>query len=139
MGYDEFKMLYHRVAEKMRAMQRGEEIARATSYGFSREKLRELRNAFNTLDVDHNGVLDGHELRRAMRILGYKNVTGGQITAVCREVGMKDANGSLCLDFLSFLKLMHDADEGQGIFARHEDDDKKHKNGERPDSAGSEN
>merc|ERR1719487_1481455 len=100
----------------MRAMQRGDEIALATSYGFSREKLRELRNAFNTLDVDRNGVLDGHELRRAMRILGYKNVTGQQITAVCREVGMKDVHGSLVLDFMSFLNLMHEADEGVGIF-----------------------
>merc|ERR1712232_877814 len=87
------------------------EARKVKECGFNDEELKELRWAFDQLDLDGGGSLCEVEARKALSMLGVK---------LEKEIHFKiafqtlDADGSNALEFLEFLKLLKAVRDHEG-------------------------
>ena len=78
---------------------------RARSHGrftLSEEQKQEIKEAFDLFDTDKTGTIDYHELKVAMRALGFE-VKKPEVTAIMREYDRKDTGK---IEYLDFLEVM---------------------------------
>merc|ERR550514_63652 len=71
-NFEEFLLLFQRINEKLKAMQRENENAKALELNFTEHQLADLRYAFDALDSDGSGTLEVSEIRRALQLMGRK-------------------------------------------------------------------
>merc|ERR1719456_184906 len=100
--FEEFCVLFQRISEKLQAMQRENERRKALELNFSLQHLADLRQSFETLDRDGNGVLEIGEIRRALQLM-RKRIPSDTLRDLFDEVC---ADGSGVLEFQEFLQLM---------------------------------
>ncbi|KAF8641455.1 hypothetical protein AX16_009967 [Volvariella volvacea WC 439] len=68
------------------------------------EQKHEIKEAFELFDTDKDGLIDYHELRVAMRALGF-DVKKADVLKLLRDHDQKNEN---MMDFDSFAKIMTD-------------------------------
>merc|ERR1719359_2745287 len=100
--FEEFCVLFQRISEKLQAMQREAERRKALELNFTLHHIADLRQSFETLDRDGNGVLEIGEIRRALQLL-RKRIPSDTLRELFDEV---DVDGSGVLEFTEFLVLM---------------------------------
>jgi Ca2+-binding EF-hand superfamily protein len=67
------------------------------------EQIEVLTQAFNLFDQDGSGMIDVHELKEAMKALGFE-VSNDDVKAMMKEID-KDNSGTIELDeFLDMMK-----------------------------------
>src|SRR5574343_1485879 len=66
------------------------------------EQRQELKEAFDLFDTDHTGAIDYHELKVAMRALGF-DVKKADVVALIREY---DHEGTGRVEYADFLEIM---------------------------------
>lgn len=67
----------------------------------SEEQKQEVKEAFELFDTDKDGSIDYHELKVAMRALGF-DLKKAEVLKIIRD---QDKHGSGKMDFDEFLKL----------------------------------
>jgi len=67
----------------------------------SEEQRQEIREAFDLFDTDQNGLIDYHELKVAMRALGF-DVRKEEVRRILQEV---DVEGTGLINFDQFLNI----------------------------------
>lgn len=105
--FEEFCVLFQRISEKLQAMQREAERRKALELNYTLHHLADLRQSFETLDRDGNGVLEIGEIRRALQLL-RKRIPSDTLRELFDEV---DVDGSGVLEFQEFLVLMRKIDD----------------------------
>merc|ERR1712028_126411 len=70
--------------------------------GLSEEQLDEVREAFGLFDADASGSIDVHELKAAMRSLGFE-VKNEELKKMVSDI---DGDGNGTIDFAEFLEMM---------------------------------
>lgn len=100
--FEEFCVLFQRISEKLQAMKREAERRKALELNFTLTDLQELRQSFETLDREGNGVLEISEIRRALQLM-RKKIPSDTLRDLFDEVC---ADGSGVLEFQEFLQLM---------------------------------
>jgi len=100
--YEEFQHLAQLVMERIRNMQRRVEMTEGLALDFTREKVREFRDAFWLLDETGSGFLDITGLRKSMRMLRQR-IDGDALRALFTAI---DHDNSGHIDFIEFLRLM---------------------------------
>ena len=68
----------------------------------SEEQRQEIKEAFELFDTDKTGTIDYHELKVAMRALGF-DVKKQEVLAIMRDY---DSEGSGQIEFPDFLEIM---------------------------------
>lgn len=71
-------------------------------HDLSHEQLAEIKEAFDIFDADHDGALDHHELKVAMRALGF-DVHRADVTALITQ---HDQRGNRLLYYEDFKAIM---------------------------------
>lgn len=66
------------------------------------EQRQEIKEAFDLFDTDHTGAIDYHELKVAMRALGF-DVKKAEVVALIREY---DREGSGRVEYADFLEIL---------------------------------
>ena len=76
----------------------------SASAGFTAQEIRDLRMVFGAFDVSDRGLVDAEDLRRALRVLGFK-VSRRTVQEMGRDV---DVEGTLRgrVDFEGFLQVV---------------------------------
>lgn len=76
----------------------------SASAGFTAQEVRDLRMVFGAFDVSDRGLVDAEDLRRALRVLGFK-VSRRTVQEMGRDV---DVEGTLRgrVDFEGFLQVV---------------------------------
>lgn len=119
LNFEEFLLLFQRINEKLKAMQREKERERAHELSFSEMQLADLRYAFDALDTDGSGLLEVSEIRRALQLMG-KKVSSEKLWDMITEV---DDDNSGELDFTEFLQLVKRMDTDATFLESAEDDE----------------
>ena len=71
-------------------------------FALSEEQKLEIKEAFDLFDTDRTGSIDYHELKVAMRALGF-DVKKPEVTSIMREYDRKDSGK---IEFVDFLEVM---------------------------------
>ncbi|WVF66785.1 hypothetical protein IAT40_001527 [Kwoniella sp. CBS 6097] len=71
------------------------------SRGLTEDQRGEIKEAFDLFDVDKDGAIDYHELKVAMRALGF-DVKKGEVMKLLKEFGGDDG----LMDFVAFERIM---------------------------------
>ena len=83
---------------------------RPPRYELNDEQRQEIREAFDLFDSDKNGLLDAHEVKVAMRALGFdakKEEVRGLIDEVCGGGGgARDQHNAPLMDLPGFVDIM---------------------------------
>ncbi|KAF5352351.1 hypothetical protein D9756_006188 [Leucocoprinus leucothites] len=87
------------------AMQKSKRRAQ-TRPEISEEQKQEIKEAFDLFDSDKNGYIDYHELKVAMRALGF-DLKKAEVLKLLRE-NENDNGFQGMMDYLSFQKIMTD-------------------------------
>lgn len=74
-------------------------------FELSDEQRQEIREAFELFDSDKNGLIDAHEMKVAMRALGF-DVRKEEVLRMMDECPTKDYNNRSFIDLQSFTDLM---------------------------------
>ncbi|AFR99086.1 EF-hand calcium-binding protein [Cryptococcus gattii Ru294] len=73
----------------------------SNSRSLTEDQRGEIKEAFELFDVDKDGAIDYHELKVAMRALGF-DVKKGEVMKLLKEHGGEDG----LMDFLAFERIM---------------------------------
>ncbi|WRT63161.1 uncharacterized protein IL334_000064 [Kwoniella shivajii] len=73
----------------------------SSSRGLSEDQRGEIKEAFDLFDVDKDGAIDYHELKVAMRALGF-DLKKGEVMKLLKEYGGDDG----LMDFTNFERIM---------------------------------
>jgi centrin-3 len=71
------------------------------------EQRQEIREAFELFDSDKNGLIDPHEMKVAMRALGF-DVKKEEVLRMMGECSTRDQHNQPLIDLHSFTDLMTD-------------------------------
>lgn len=71
------------------------------------EQRQEIREAFDLFDSDKNGLIDAHEMKVAMRALGF-DAKKEEVLRMMEDCPTRDQHGQLLIDVHSFTDLMTD-------------------------------
>lgn len=74
-------------------------------FELSDEQRQEIREAFELFDSDKNGLIDAHEMKVAMRALGF-DARKEEVLRMMDECPTKDYNNRSFIDLQSFTDLM---------------------------------
>ena len=66
------------------------------------EQKQEIKEAFDLFDTDKTGTIDYHELKVAMRALGF-DVKKTEVLGLMREY---DRDGAGAIEYIDFLEIM---------------------------------
>ncbi|XP_039257620.2 uncharacterized protein LOC120334220 [Styela clava] len=80
----------------------GMKISKHIFQHLTTQEIRDLKVVFDTFDVDNSNTIDLKELRRAMKILGFR-VTRREVKEMMADV---DVTNRGCLNFNDFLALV---------------------------------
>ena len=78
---------------------------RKKRFELSEEQRQEIREAFELFDSDKNGLLDAHEVKVAMRALGFE-LKKEEVLRLMEECPTRDRQNMLYLDLPSFTEIM---------------------------------
>jgi centrin-3 len=81
--------------------------ARRKKFQLSDEQAQEVAEAFQLFDTDRDGAIDPHEMKVAMRALGF-DARREEVVRLMEEVGTRDAAGHLLIGLSDFTELMKD-------------------------------
>lgn len=80
---------------------------RRKRFELSEEQRQEVREAFELFDSDKNGLIDAHEMKVAMRALGFE-AKREEVLRMMEEVSARDHTGQLLINLQDFTDLMTD-------------------------------
>ena len=86
------------------AQQSGASRRRKVKFELSEEQKQEVREAFELFDTDKNGLIDAHEMKVAMRALGF-DVKKDEVIRLMEEAG---SEGATSVSLFNFMELMTD-------------------------------
>lgn len=82
-------------------------VGRKRRFELSDEQRQEIREAFELFDSDKNGLIDAHEMKVAMRALGF-DVKKEEVLRMMDECPTRDYQNVRYVDLHSFTELMTD-------------------------------
>jgi centrin-3 len=81
--------------------------ARRKKFELSEEQRQEIREAFELFDSDKNGLIDPHEMKVAMRALGF-DAKKEEVLRMMDDYAQRDQAGQLYISLQDFTDLMTD-------------------------------
>eukprot|EP00747_Dinoflagellata_sp_TGD_P102856 gnl/TRDRNA2_/TRDRNA2_168785_c0_seq1.p1 gnl/TRDRNA2_/TRDRNA2_168785_c0~~gnl/TRDRNA2_/TRDRNA2_168785_c0_seq1.p1 ORF type:complete len:451 (-),score=96.17 gnl/TRDRNA2_/TRDRNA2_168785_c0_seq1:24-1376(-) len=114
---DELVHMCQRISERLQRLMRAAEDKICDEHNFSKQDVKELRDAFDAMDVDENAVLSLHEVERAVRIFRWQ-IPDDKISAMISEV---DSDNTGTLNFCEFVTLMRYVMEERSALGHNEE------------------
>ena len=81
--------------------------ARRKKFELSEEQRQEIREAFELFDSDKNGLVDPHEMKVAMRALGF-DAKKEEVLRMMEDYAQRDHSGQLYINLQDFTDVMTD-------------------------------
>lgn len=100
-SFDEFKVLFTKIAELREREQREAERAFAETQGFDGGELHDMREIFSFVGGDKSGCLSLHQVAKVLKDLGHDNVTQETLQSY-------DSEKLGRVDFKGFVMVMRD-------------------------------
>lgn len=82
-------------------------IPRRKKFELSEEQRQEIREAFELFDSDRNGLIDAHEMKVAMRALGF-DAKKEEVLRMMEDVATRDHSQQMFVNVQDFTDLMTD-------------------------------
>lgn len=80
---------------------------RKRRFELTEEQVQEIREAFDLFDSDKNGLIDAHEMKVAMRALGFE-AKKEEVLRMMQDCTQRDQHNQPLMDLRGFTDLMTD-------------------------------